>query len=627
MKKNFLVTTGIINTWEFNENNFCLGKWCEFYEFNNFDKKNFKKKSIDQISIIRNTNYHWKSNEKKFRDYKYLSEQLENLLDIISENLSIIHNVKENKEYWRIIVSNWLSQYLTTMFDRWGLIRTFFVKNEGIKFYSNYILLKDFNQTPNSHYDFIISTQNDKWNHLIFLRILNFLNITNLLLKGKKDLYEERKKKNIIKTKKEITAFHILKLIDRLISKISFRFNKIIFDSFYFPTKEFLKMSLKLKLIPSKYEKLFKFDFKNNTLEEDNKRIEFKNLLTKNNTQDKFIKFVLSNLHKDIPKSYIENFVNIKKKIYPFAKNKKIIISMHSIFVNDNFKTYIAETKKVGSKYIYSDHGGGLTDMHASSRSQKDEGDNLYPFFNFFKKVPDKIIRWDNIVQNRNNFINLSPTLPIIKFKNKKRKGTNCSIIFFESLKYKLKFGHGAGLEKDIEIFDKLIQFTNNLDSEIKKKVKFRVKDTFIKNEGYNFENRFSKIFGKNSVDKISFKNSFEKVILNSKLIIMTYPQTAFSEAMYCNVPTILITEKHFWRFSTIASDTFDEFKNSKIAFENFNEAKVHINENWNNLNLWWESADVQAARKKFLTHFFNVKKDWDKEWFDYIYYFSSSFK
>ena len=34
---------------------------------------------------------------------------------------------------------------------------------------------------------------------------------------------------------------------------------------------------------------------------------------------------------------------------------------MHSITANDNFKIFVAETKKVGSKYIHSAHGGGLT--------------------------------------------------------------------------------------------------------------------------------------------------------------------------------------------------------------------------------------------------------------------------
>jgi len=47
MKKNFLVTTGLADMWEFNENNFLLGKWCEFYEF---DVSN-KKKPINKLQI------------------------------------------------------------------------------------------------------------------------------------------------------------------------------------------------------------------------------------------------------------------------------------------------------------------------------------------------------------------------------------------------------------------------------------------------------------------------------------------------------------------------------------------------------------------------------------------------
>ena len=45
MKKNFLVTTGLVDAWEFEEKNFPLGKWCEFYELNDFDDEKFKEKN------------------------------------------------------------------------------------------------------------------------------------------------------------------------------------------------------------------------------------------------------------------------------------------------------------------------------------------------------------------------------------------------------------------------------------------------------------------------------------------------------------------------------------------------------------------------------------------------------
>ena len=66
---------------------------------------------------------------------------------------------------------------------------------------------------------------------------------------------------------------------------------------------------------------------------------------------------------------------------------------MHSITANDNFKIFIAETKKVGSKYIHAAHGGGLTLRIPS-----------YPLlslehFDFFEKVSDKIISWDEAGQ------------------------------------------------------------------------------------------------------------------------------------------------------------------------------------------------------------------------------------
>ena len=71
MKKNFLITTGLIDTWEFNENNFLLGKWCEFYEFNVSNKRKPMNQIPKEISIIRNVD-HWNDGEKRMKDYEYV---------------------------------------------------------------------------------------------------------------------------------------------------------------------------------------------------------------------------------------------------------------------------------------------------------------------------------------------------------------------------------------------------------------------------------------------------------------------------------------------------------------------------------------------------------------------------
>ena len=109
--------------------------------------------------------------------------------------------------------------------------------------------------------------------------------------------------------------------------------------------------------------------------------------------------------------------------------------------------------------------------------------------------------------------------------------------------------------------------------------------------------------------------------MLNSRLVINTFPETTFSQAMHSNFPTILISKKDHFIFSKEGSHTFDDLKKNKIAFEDFNEAKIHVNKYWKNLDSWWKSKNVQLARDMFLKNFYNVKSDWFKEWSDYIYF------
>ena len=85
-----------------------------------------------------------------------------------------------------------------------------------------------------------------------------------------------------------------------------------------------------------------------------------------------------------------------------------------------------------------------------------------------------------------------------------------------------------------------------------KSKVKFRSKI----NLGYNAEKRFLDLFGPNCIEKVSLK-SLKNTILESRLMIVTYPETVFSESMNANIPTILIIDKNEWPFSKKALQTF----------------------------------------------------------------------
>ena len=128
------------------------------------------------------------------------------------------------------------------------MIRTFFEKNKTEKFYSNYILFDDLNFISKNHIDFGKNVQKEEWNHWVFFRILNYLNISNL------SLIEKKFTKKDFNNKHDLSgSINAIKIVDNLISRLAFKFNKVIFESFYFPKKEYLKICLRCNLIPSRY--------------------------------------------------------------------------------------------------------------------------------------------------------------------------------------------------------------------------------------------------------------------------------------------------------------------------------------------------------------------------------------
>ena len=621
MKKNFLVTTALPDAWEPDENNFILGKWCELHEFANHEnKKKFENKIKKKINIIKN-NYHWDDSQKRNKDYKYLSQINEKVLEIVSENLSKIHNLHEDIKYWRVILEPWLCAHISTIFDRWENIRLFFEKNNTDIFYSNELAFKDLQYISKNHMNYIENTQKDEWNHLLYLRLLEYFKNKNIKLIKKNNIYdvfpEDKRNTPFPSYKNQPILAHIFRSLDSFISGLAFKYNKVIFENFHFPKIEYFKLCLKNKLIPAKYLNTFNFKINSDNAVPNNKiRKEFKNLFLQKKYNKEFMGFVLDFIYKDIPMSYLEDYHIIKEKILPMAKNKKIIFSMFSIYYNDNFKTYVAETKKYGSKIIISKHGAGPTFDTASFLIQD-------PYFNFLEKIADKIILWsrtnlfDNFgkkIEKSDFHVQLSPTLPIIKFKRKKA-GKFCTFVFYEPRKYINNFITGPGLSSTIQNFNYFGKSLQKLNPNIKLKIKFRVKEL----KALDLENQFIKSFGEKSIDRPSGKNTFIETLQNSKLIVVTTPNTAFAEALYSNTPTILISKKKEWTYSTTGLKIVENLLKNKIIFEDYEDAIDHVNKNWDRLDEWWNDTRVQYSRKLYLRYFFHSGPYWYKGWSDYV--------
>ena len=124
--------------------------------------------------------------------------------------------------------------------------------------------------------------------------VTSILNIENLTLIEKKISIKKFKKEiqNDYKTLSRNSSIvaKTIYFIDSLISKFAFSFNKVILESFYFPKKEYLKICLRCKLIPSKYQSFFDYKPKEKKSLAIDVRIAFKDLLSETKIDNKFVR-------------------------------------------------------------------------------------------------------------------------------------------------------------------------------------------------------------------------------------------------------------------------------------------------------------------------------------------------
>ena len=554
--------------------------------------------------------FHWEDKDKKNKDYNYIISLYEKLLKKLSQRLNENLGIKKSERYWRIVLGPWLTYYLVVNLDRWETLDKCFETES--KF-----VVTEFEQAKNSlecvdTLEFSKkSEQSDFFNHALFLRILKFqysdkiktikLNEKNLSLN---DTYYEKTFHHIKKNNKKNFIFE-------MISSLALKYNKIIFDDFNFPKKNFIKLNSRFFSIPVKLGKFFSnYNFKKIKREIDRKNI-FKNLIEEKNSFEKYINTYIG---LDLPQSLFEANLIVNKEIQKFVK-KRLIYSMYSFIHDDLFKIWLAESIEAGSRLVIAEHGGGLDSLLDLDRKH-------------YSDIADKFAKFTATSFSKKD-IQMCPIMSVIKENFDNTQGENCTIIDLDTAKYTVKIINNAYASEKQKIIKDHIIFTNNLRKEILKKVKFRIAGNHM-----GFGKVIEKKFGLSSISlkKISdvdtsssiflkkFKNDIFDEFRKSKIIVCSYPLTPFFEAMVSGIPTILFCRYKYWEMKKESKEMFDILKKSQIVFEDPLEASEHINKFWNNPSEWWLNKKTVEGRMFYLENFYNLKKNWEEDWFDFIF-------
>ena len=546
-----LVTTALEETWGIDEQLYFLGDWCMLYNRRGiWSKRSFKIQS-----------YHWRNRKKFSKNSKYVDSLYEKTLAELTIYLNNYHNLDRPIDYWRIIIGPWLLSWIPILWDRWESVGIALKKGH---FDSTIILkLNQKDMVPNDYNEFTHYFQQDIWNHWLYSEILKYRGFSDIIIKETNNIKIPKLTKTVSKIIK------IISVLNRLLEKIPVK-EKVYFSSSYFPIQRLFLLSLKLKQVPR-----FRLGLQNVDLSNIKRLETIRKTKISIKTSNRFEAFMENFVLRGIPVSYLEGFSSLKDSTKKIKSKAKIIITANGHFGDEVFKIWAAERKMGGNKLILSSHGGCIP--------------SKYSMYEHQEEIADSFVVWNKPLYRKDI------QLPPHKFVNLNLKPTKkgkVTLVGLDLPRYSNKVESGPVSSLMLDDYEQKYAFINELNSDVMKDLRIR---PYYTDMGWDTSLRYIDAFG---IEKICKEKNLYSSIVRSKIIICTYPQTTFLEAMLSGVPTILLYPEEYWEFAPIFNDLVQKLKKANIIFSNYKKAAMHLNKIANNPDEWWNKPETKMVKK-----------------------------
>ena len=503
-----------------------------------------------------------KTNKYKDKINLEINQLYNKALDFLAPELNKASNQNLSHKEWEICFGHWLFSY-TKIF--WKIYHS---KEKVSSEFKKKILIP-----KNSYNDFMSISSTIEWqknfeNLIKNIKKNNNINVTKIYIHEEKDLKSFYKK-----------IFYKLHNIYCSLFKIYFLRKKTFIFNTYLGKLNDIFLQLKFKELP-----IFFFHYPSYSCGID-KKIRLKNINSKFSKENKLTNTYLKTLLLNIPVNYLEGFniINnyLEKSFLP--KNLKFTFNSNEIITDDYFKIWITKQKS-NCKLILSQHG--LNYQIQTSHSPQIATIEI--------SYVDKILYWGKKNIKNKKFINMF-MIPKRKFLVKNKK--NLILVLNQSLP-------NIHLMDNKEYFlnsFKIVNFINMLNNELKKSLLIRLHKT-------NFPPLTTKkiiaLINSNKNKEIikidDGKQNIQKLILNSKLIIFTYPSSGFLEAISQNIPSILLWKNIEDECLNSAKSDFKILENKGIIFRDEKKLSKFINTNWNSIDSWWNNKELKKVVSNF---------------------------
>lgn len=323
---------------------------------------------------------------------------------------------------------------------------------------------------------------------------------------------------------------------------------------------------------------------------------------------DSFDEFFFNSLYYALPKNFIEHFSNISSRSTKILENYpklKYIVS-EAWLSNNEIDIMLAVAKQKGIYHIYNEHNS-----------------IFYPFtgqmVNNIGNMVDKYVTfgWLNKGESDCNFVQGASLFPFLEKNTKSNKKKKYDILYISYMVMaKMPYYGGTngftdfGAIKHLEFVE---SFFSLLETETLKRIGYRgyPKDYFLTGLKYNKEKYLQKYLEYTTILSSS-KNDGETAkqqMSKSKIVVIDRTSTAYLEALWMNIPTIVFFDPDVSYLEEEYSDFFKPLIDAKICHTNSKSAAQHLESIKNDPKSWWNTEYLQRKKDEWLSKNFKDPK------------------
>jgi putative transferase (TIGR04331 family) len=589
-----LVLTREHPSWNSDDDVVFLGPWCLAKPHEGIPRDLPTSKSFSVLP------FHWNDRTKLRDDYDYLEDLHGRLLSSLAEALNRFHGTEYSRRYWQILLDPWLMAYVSVLFDRWEAIRL--AMAEG----GSYAVaeVEDAGQRRDfSFNDFTTRILSDCGNHQIWNDILRkvypdrvtvFKTANSAAIISNATAGPDRKPASLRKVVGHIASL-LGPLLDRLTSRSRFVLHQTMFDPL-----SLTRLSLALGQLPVFFYPALQFE-EPRAATGNRSRETKRHLKLDFSPETSFESYLAHRFTEDLPGCVVEHFGNLERGAKKISLAPEVIVTAQSHWMNPVAKAWMADRVELGAKLVILEHGGSFPAKRE--------------FFDFEEDIADRKGTW--FLPCHAKHVQVPPSKLLRHRKvarwNQRSEGKYCLIVGSEYPRYVYRAIFYPMADQCLKSLEMVRDLVGRLAPEVRANTKIR---PYHVDSGWNTKAMYSEFFGNKMVVA---QGTLDGAFVSARIITCTYPETTFTEAMMTGKPAILIYDPELNERHPATFELIELLRQAQIIFFDAAEAAAHVNSIWDDLQKWWGSPKVAAARRSFEEQACRVDGDWLKEWKEFL--------